>query len=128
MCYGCAFCAAPSQGSTTSGLFAAQRLAPCSGSPISDSVLEVVDLLLVERQRVHERVRYGIVLRQVVVYDRRERRRVVHVLERVAWVVEVGEIVPLIHSVWRPGDKDEVLPVVVALLDLGEHTRCTRLN
>lgn len=48
---------------------------------IVDPILEVVDLLLVECQRIQERVGYGIFLRQVLDYERRESRLVVDLLE-----------------------------------------------
>src|SRR5215213_8663607 len=75
---------------------------------VVDRVLQAVDLLLGERQRVHERVGYGVLLPQAPAHDGRAFGRVVRRAHSVFGVLQIPDIVPLIHPVRRPGEEDEL--------------------
>src|SRR5215217_6304326 len=91
-------------------------------------VLYLVDLILGKRQRLHEGVGYGVIVREVLVDDRRDRRPIVQVTKGVLWVLKILKIVPLVHPVRPPGHKGELLLVVITAVYLGEHARCARLH
>src|ERR687885_1309775 len=92
-----------------------------------DRVLEIVDLALVELHRIQERVGHRVILLKTIPHDREDLRRLRQVAQSILRILEVPEIEPLVHPVWPPGDKSELLPVIVASLDLGEHARRARL-
>src|SRR5215212_5253480 len=91
------------------------------GVLLVDLQLQGVDLLLGELQRVHEGTGFGVFLAQIPPHDCRALGRIVRRPLGVLGVLQVPDVVPLIHPVRRSGQEDEVLPEGVQVPDLGEH-------
>src|SRR5829696_4098972 len=93
-----------------------------------DRALQIVELILVEYQRVHKRVSRWLVLGQVLVDYRRYPCWVIQLTKTIMCVLQIPDVVPLVHPVRRPRYQGELLPVVVEPLDLGEHTLRARFD
>src|SRR5215203_787405 len=93
-----------------------------------DNILELVELLFVEPYRSYERVGHGVLVPEILVHNRTYCGWIVQLFQGVLRISKVFELVPLVHPVWRPGDKHEFFLTVVTLLDLGEHAWRARLH
>src|ERR671920_849419 len=93
-----------------------------------DRALQIVELRLVKYQRVHELTCLWIVLGQVLADYRRYLCRVIQLAKSILWILQIPEVVALVHPVRRPRHQGELLPVAVAPLDLGENTLRARFN
>src|SRR5215207_1471385 len=80
-----------------------------------DVGLHLVDLLLVERDSVEERVGYGVVALEVLVDYGGDLGRLVEGAQEVFRVLKVAKVIPEVHPVRRPRVEHEGLPLSISV-------------